>query len=58
MTYVHLTHACVAQAEARLSRGLADLKAAEVGLAISRALYDTSRPGGAPMTWACWRTSA
>ncbi len=29
----------VAQAEARLSRGLADLNAAEVGLAISQALY-------------------
>src|SRR5262249_59714828 len=29
----------VAQAEARLSRGLADLNAAEVGLAISHALY-------------------
>ena len=29
----------VAQAEARLSRGLADLNAAEVGLAISQAIY-------------------
>ena len=36
----------VAQAEARLSRGLADLNAAEVGLAISQATY--AQVTGAP----------
>src|SRR5882762_1812572 len=36
----------VAQAEARLSRGLADLNAAEVGLAISQAIY--AQVTGAP----------